>query len=111
MTREETTLLAKLAWAQWPNHKIDEFVTEAMFQVLKERTFDECQRAAVALLRTPREFPPTAGQIDEVIKSERRRALQQFKALPEPEKPVDPKFLEQFWKDNPALAKALKSES
>lgn len=68
MTREESAVLCKLAYAQHPSIEVTRELLESYHLGLGDNCYHEALRALKAVLSEPmRKYPPTTGEINEQI--------------------------------------------
>lgn len=72
MNDVESLKLLKVTWAMWPTMEIDDIRAAVFHEAIKEESYPESCASVIRLLRQPRSFPPTPGDIIE--ESRRYRA-------------------------------------
>lgn len=86
MTKEESTVIAQLAYGQHPNIQLGRELFESYYLGLQNISYRDAARALQLCLEEPgRTFAPTTGEIIAKIRSARRKDRTTIRALPAPE--------------------------
>ncbi len=78
MQKSDLVKIMAVVWLQWPQFELQNALVDLWFRIFKNENLDDVKIAFESWLKQPRKFPPTTGEIFELLRKNTENAAEQI---------------------------------